>query len=557
MSRENVCTKTEEDLTAYHQGELSPERAAEVESHLASCEACRHALRGIASVFSMASSVEDIVPSPRFKQRLARMIVPAPEPLLRRVGLAVAFIADRLRTSPRFRFAAVSVAVNAVILLFASLVVLPKVARPWTLDVAVTPPDSIHEFDRGDGAEGRDVPDGRATEPDVEPLPVPKPTAEFPSESAPDFARAGPFLPPSTPVRMRPGVIFANVLPPSEKRRALAASFADPDEALAAVDKGVKWLVHTQRKNGSWAGSARGHGYETGVTATALLALLSDGNSETRGRKDYRNAVRQGIDWLLAQQVQEGELAGLIGPSTSGVHYTYNHAIATLTLVEAYSVDRRRLPRERAARLGAAIDSAVRFAVLCQTPAGAWKYSLQGGPADRMQNDTSVSIFMVTALTAARSARFGVPATVFRRFGRWLRDVTGEEGIVGYARSGDRDDDPRTLTAGSLFLEERLGLAAPLRERQAALVRSELKDPEGSTARNCLLRFYASLAFRLRGEPVLHMFGGRLLKSQSKSGAWVVSPSGGASDLWAVHGGDAFLTAVNVLTLTTAYRASV
>jgi hypothetical protein len=353
---------------------------------------------------------------------------------------------------------------------------------------------------------------------------------------------------------MRPGVIFANVLPPASKRRALAASFANPDQALAAVDRGVKWLVHTQQKDGSWEGSARGRGYETGVTATALLALLSDGHSETRGKKDVRKVVSAGLDWLLDRQVKEGELAGLIGPSSAGIHYTYNHAIATLTLVEAYSVDRRRLPAARAARLRDAIDAAVRFAVLCQTPAGAWKYERQSG--ERVEGDTSVSIFMMTALTAARSARFSVPANVFRRFGRWLRDVTGEDGIVGYARIGDRDGDPRTLTAGALFLEERLGLAAPLRERQAALVREELRDPEGSTPRNSLLRFYASLAFRLRGEPVLHRFGGRLIKTQEKSGAWSVSPSGGGSDLWAVHGGDVFLTAINVLTLTTAYRAN-
>ena len=56
MDRENVCLTMEEDLTAYHQGELSPARAAEVELHLASCEACRDALSGVRSVFTMAAS---------------------------------------------------------------------------------------------------------------------------------------------------------------------------------------------------------------------------------------------------------------------------------------------------------------------------------------------------------------------------------------------------------------------------------------------------------------------------------------------------------------------
>jgi len=558
MDRENTCPSTEADLTAYCQGELSPDRGAAIEAHLADCAGCRHALEGVRSIFTMAGTVEDIVPSLRMKTRIARLLdrnrVAPVEPLGERVRLAVAYLLDRLRTSRGFRGTAVSVVANAAILLLASLVVLPAVA-PKNRAEFIIDPDSIEQLVRKETGPFDPVGVDPLTANDVEPRPLPHADDPFQRDLPPEMVSLDPLLPPAEAIRRRPGVIIANVISPERKRSALAASFADAGRAVASVDQGLAWLAGTQKKDGSWPSSARGPRYGTGVTASALLAFLSDGHSETRGRKAYRPVVRKGIDWLLGNQVTKGELEGLVGPAGKEVHYTYNQAIATLALVEAYSLDHRRVKDARAKRLKEAVRRAVSFAVRTQTPDGGWKYRLQAGNPARYENDTSVSIFMVTALAAARSARFHVPKKSFRGFARWLRHITGENGVVGYARPGDRDDEARTLTAGALFLEERLGLAAPLRDRQAKLVRAELADPKGSTRRNCLLRFFASLAFRLRGEPVLHTFGAALLEAQQADGSWRVALKAEDADLFAVHGGDAFLTAINVLTLTTAYRA--
>jgi len=553
---ENACRRVDEDLTAYFQGELSPERHAEVEAHVASCVACTAALEEVRSLFSFSSTVEDIVPSRRFKQNLARLIdhecAPAREPLAERIGLALAYLVDRFRTSRGFRFATVSAAINVAIFLCLSLVLIPAQAQKRLAEFRIDPdsidrvlPENGTPFEPGDPA--RFTPEGE------EPLPVPAIDDPFRRVLPPEMARLDPLLPPDLPVRRTPGVIFANVISPHRKRTAFAATFADPQSALDAVDDGLAWLANAQLKDGSWAGSKRGPGYETGVTATALLSFLADGHSETRGDEKYRKVVRRAIDWLISRQAAGGELVGLVGASGKNVHYTYNHAIATLALVESLSLDQRRLPADRVKFLRTAVKRAVSFAVKTQTPDGGWKYGLQSGNPGGYDNDTSVSIFMVTALSAARSARFHVPAKSFRAFAGWLREMTGENGVVAYAKRGDRDDEPRTLTAGALFLEERLGLAAPLRERQAKLVRAEL----GSAGRNCLLRFFAALAFRLRGEPVLHHFGTKLIGGQRTDGSWRAAASAGESDTWAVYGGDAFLTAINVLTLTSAYRAHI
>jgi len=141
-------------------------------------------------------------------------------------------------------------------------------------------------------------------------------------------------------------------------------------------------------------------------------------------------------------------------------------------------------------------------------------------------------------------------------FSKWLRSVTDSKGVVRY-QSGDvaRTDSPRTLTAGALYIEELLGLASPLRDRQAAAVLAELEDDKGSAPRNGLLRFYSTLAFRMRGEIVLDRFAPGLLETQRPDGSW--SASSTADDLWAVHAGSDFLTALNVLTLTSSYRFAI
>jgi hypothetical protein len=339
--------------------------------------------------------------------------------------------------------------------------------------------------------------------------------------------------------------LFGTTIDDELKRVRLAALLPDGEQAASAIARALGFLAEAQEDNGSFAPIARNESYRTGVTAVALLAFLSDGHSHTRGRREWRVVVGRGVDRLLRDQQQTGRLAGLIGRADG--HYMYNHALATLALVEVWSLDFRRMPRERASRLRAAIGQAVGFLVGAQTARGGWRYEFPLAGAG--ENDTSVSVFAGMALAAAKSAGFAVPAEAVARLGSWLAGVTGEDGIVGYQAVGDRASAPRTLTAGALFIEEALGLAAEVRDRQADAVRAELADGHGSTARNGLLRLFSALAFRVRGEPVLRRFAGEVLFRQRPDGSF---PSG--DDLHGVHAGDVFQTALEVLTVTTAYH---
>jgi hypothetical protein len=259
------------------------------------------------------------------------------------------------------------------------------------------------------------------------------------------------------------------------------------------------------------------------------------------------------VSRLLADQVREGEYLGLIGKP--GEKFAYNHALATMALVEAYCQDYRGESDARTLELRAAVGRAVGFLVRTQMKSGGWKYDAPFVAGSEYEEDTSVSLFQVMALASARSAGFTIVGDdkAIEGFTRWLARVTGEDGVVGYHRAGDRDEMHRTLTAGALFVEELLGLQVRLRDRQAALVRSELESADGTTSQNALLRLFSALALRSRGERALPIFGSAIVESQSEKGPWLVRSE--TDDLYAVHGGDAFLTAVNVLTITSAYRA--
>ena len=98
------------------------------------------------------------------------------------------------------------------------------------------------------------------------------------------------------------------------------------------MDEALRWLVAHQRPDASWA--AGRSIYDTGVTAIALLALLGAGHAPAAS-EPFGKAVYRGLRHLCQAQDHEG----CFGPRSSA-RYVYNHAWATLAMVEAYGVRR-------------------------------------------------------------------------------------------------------------------------------------------------------------------------------------------------------------------------
>lgn len=95
-------------------------------------------------------------------------------------------------------------------------------------------------------------------------------------------------------------------------RKTLLGLYGGTGETENAVQLGLKWLSRQQRSDGSWSLTGP---YDAGgsnenkpaATAMALLAFLGDGHTHQSG--DYQAVVDKGIRWLVRQQDRDGFFA--------------------------------------------------------------------------------------------------------------------------------------------------------------------------------------------------------------------------------------------------------
>ncbi len=224
--------------------------------------------------------------------------------------------------------------------------------------------------------------------------------------------------------------------PPSPRREiAGGARYPSPDPAVfkpvrkvardrlrtaaaKSVDAALAWLASHQADDGAWYAAAfseqcegakcSGPGeptYTPGLTGMALLAFLGDGNTHRTG--EYAETVRRALRYLT--RIQDAE--GCFGPRVSQ-HFQYNHALATLAMVNAYRLSESPLYEESA-------QSAVDFVQMSRNPYVGWRYGVRDG-----DNDTSMTAWMVMVLAEARKAGLTVDDEAFRGALVWVDKMT-------------------------------------------------------------------------------------------------------------------------------------
>jgi hypothetical protein len=331
-----------------------------------------------------------------------------------------------------------------------------------------------------------------------------------------------------------------------------------------AVDAGLRWLMRAQSPDGRWsaanwqhlekhpnigtnAGSDR---YDVGVSGLALMAFIAHGNTHRSGQ--FKRTVNMGLRWLLDQQRQDGSLG------FEGGEDIYNHAIAAMTLAEAFGVSRDFKLREKAQR---AID----FCVQAQNPGQGWRYGVKPG-----DNDSSVTGWMVLALKSARSAGLVVPTETFDGARNWFERVTDRDGTAGYQQRGggssalegnaSRFEEVPCMTAVSALCRIILGeKSSSTGVKQAAKTLAATPpdwDKDGKKI-NFYYWYYGSYAMFQIGGSHWKAWNAKMqaalvttqCKGGPEDGSW--SPLGE----WCLAGGRVYATAINVLTLEIYYRA--
>lgn len=164
------------------------------------------------------------------------------------------------------------------------------------------------------------------------------------------------------------------------------------------------------------------------LTGLALLAFMAEG--ETWYTKRYGRNVRDGIEWLLSMQDQEG----CFGPR-KGANWAYGHAIATLAMIEASAMSEDLTLRQRA-------QAGVDYVQKIRRRYGAWSPGL----AKTSRNDVSISSWMVLVLRVAEQVGLRVEPASFLEAISFLDKVTEPlYGRVGCRARGDAVHRPEGM----------------------------------------------------------------------------------------------------------------
>lgn len=337
-----------------------------------------------------------------------------------------------------------------------------------------------------------------------------------------------------------------------------------------AVLDGLNWLKKHQHPAGYWDAAqfqtqcqglnCIGGGKpwtDVGQTGLALLAFMGAGNTPNYG--PYRVQVQKGLTYLLKVQ----QTNGVFGSQEKGTHFIYNHAIATLALVEAYELSGKLEKYKIAAQHG------VNFLIQAQNPRLAWRYEARSG-----DNDTSITGWVAKALASAKHSGINVPPESFEGILYWLDSVTDKETYrTGYIKRGDpgarlagfeeKFESVETMTAAAVFARIFMGNHLQYEKEIQGVVALLSQDlpkwtiaGSGKSKIDYYYWYYGSLVlFQIGGGPWkvwnTHLKEALLpiqKKTGCEKGSW--DPIGA----WGSEGGRIYSTALNVMTLESYYR---
>ena len=323
-------------------------------------------------------------------------------------------------------------------------------------------------------------------------------------------------------------------------------------ETEAAVQLALKWMADNQSRDGRWNPRLLGGGREdrvlghdrqgagansdSGITALALLAFMANGHTHLEG--PYQNVIQSGLEYLVAQQVADGDLAG----RAKLFARMYCHSMSLLAISEAYAITGDR-------RLAVPVQRGVNYSIAAQNPRdGGWRYQ----PRD--EGDMSQFGWQAMALHSAEIGGIDIPRSTKDRMVNFLDRccISPHKGVAAY-RAGQGPNT--TMTAEALFCRDLLGqpLSKSLLQEANARIGRQLPSPDRV---NMYYWYYGTLATYVSGGTAWQKWNQQMkatllslqVKSGTDEGSW--EPNG----LWAGYGGRTYSTAMAALTLEVYYR---
>ena len=198
------------------------------------------------------------------------------------------------------------------------------------------------------------------------------------------------------------------------------------DESVRkAIEKGVKYLVKQQQKDGTWKEKKQNHAQRPcGCSELALLTLIYTGEHPNR---EY---VSKALDAVIARPLD----------------YTYAICCRVMALAHVQN----KLIAKKRDLVRTALKRDVKWLVATQGPKGGWGYTgTSGARTSRVYEDLSVTQLVILALREASLAGVEIPRSTWQRAqGKYFRTQQGN-GSWSYIE-GDKDQGYGSMTAAGL-----------------------------------------------------------------------------------------------------------
>jgi hypothetical protein len=342
---------------------------------------------------------------------------------------------------------------------------------------------------------------------------------------------------------------------PASSDRSSGLTTARSQRLDEAVERALQWLAGQQQRDGSFPAMPNG---QPGVTSLAALAFLSAGHLPES--EPYGSHLHRAIDYVLSCERE----AGLLNAAKPGQRWEfdapshtgyYNHAIAGLMLSESSG----QLQGQRSEKVVAAIERALGFTTKKQLleiagrpqDEGGWRYPVPH-PTDSFKSDLSITAWQLTFLRSAANAGFDVKSGTIDAAEKYVKGLYKEK---KKNFTYDHRRVTRGVTGAGIMAMAMLGQHGSKEALAAAnwIKRHPFKSYGERVGQ--LDRFHYSVYYCTQG---MYQIGGKdfreffphvvdlLVQNQRPDGSWP------AVD-YERRFGDAYVTAMSVLALTTHY----
>lgn len=320
--------------------------------------------------------------------------------------------------------------------------------------------------------------------------------------------------------RNRVAALLAVLLPwagtQNDSLRAAAPIRRNPpgvsDETVAAIDRGLKFLVSRQRSDGSFRDQNERSPYPVAMTSLAGLALVSSGSTPTEGQ--YAPSVRRALSFVLGSAQRNG-LICRTGEEES--RSMYGHGFGMLMLAQMMGMEE---DPQRLERIHFVLRNGAKLTAQAQSALGGWLYT-----PDMNGDEGSVTVTQVQALRAARNAGVSVPKDVIDKAMRYLEKSVQPDGGIAY-RVGMTGSRP-PITAAAVACWFNAGeYDNPLALNALAFCKRQIRvsDGSGTWGHWYYAHLYLSQVMYLVGKDDWTNYYAeirdRLLATQRSDGAW-------------------------------------